>query len=90
MSKAKENAVKKTTEAVKKPTSNEKKSASERFSQWFRDLKGELKKVVWPTKEQTINNTVIALGVTFASAIVLWGFDSLAKFGVEALISMVG
>ncbi|NLH01330.1 MAG: preprotein translocase subunit SecE [Clostridiales bacterium] len=90
MSKAKDNALKKTTEAVKKPNNSEKKSVSERFSQWFRELKSELKKVVWPTKEQTVNNTVVALVVTFASAIVLWGFDSLAKLGVEALISLVG
>ncbi|MGI5984758.1 MAG: preprotein translocase subunit SecE [Clostridiales bacterium] len=90
MSKAKENAVKKTTQAVKKPNSNEKMSTSERIAQWFRDLKSELKKVVWPTKKQTANNTFVALVVTFASAIVLWGFDSLAQVGVKTLISLVG
>lgn len=90
MSKAKEDAVKKTTQAVKKSTGNEKQSMKERLTQWFRDLKSELKKVVWPTKEQTINNTVIALVVTFASALLLWGFDSVAQAGVKALISLVG
>jgi len=90
MSKAKEDAVKRTTEAVKKSTGSEKKSTKERLVQWFRDLRSELKKVIWPTKEQTIKNTTIALAVTFASAIVLWGFDSLAHLGVDALINMVG
>ena len=90
MSRAKEDAVKKTTEAVKKSTGNEKKSAKERFVQWFRDLKSELKKVVWPTKEQTIKNTTVALVVTFASAILLWGFDFVAGRGVDALIKLVG
>ena len=90
MSKAKEDAVKRTTDAVKKSTVNEKKSAKERLVQWFRDLRSELKKVVWPTKEQTIKNTTVALAVTFASAIVLWGFDWIAAKGVEALISLVG
>ncbi|NCC68156.1 MAG: preprotein translocase subunit SecE [Clostridia bacterium] len=90
MSKAKEDAVKKTTQAVKKSTGNEKQSMKERLTQWFRDLKSELKKVVWPTKEQTINNTVVALVVTFASALLLWGFDSVAQAGVKALISLVG
>ena len=90
MSKAKEDAVKRTTDAVKKSTGNEKRSVKERLLQWFRDLKSELKKVVWPTKEQTIKNTTVALAVTFASAIVLWGFDWIAAKGVEALISLVG
>jgi len=92
MSKAKEDAVKKitTTEAVKKATGNEKKKFSERFTQWFRDLKSELKKVVWPTRAQMVNNTVIALVMTFSSAVVLWAFDFVAKAGVKALISLVG
>ncbi len=90
MSKAKQDAVKKTTEAVKKSTGNETKNTKERFTQWFRDLKSELKKVVWPTKEQTIKNTTVALAVTFASAIILGGFDFLASLGVDAFINMVG
>ncbi len=90
MSKAKEDAVKRTTDAVKKSTGNEKKNVKERLVQWLRDLRSELKKVVWPTKEQTIKNTTVALAVTFASAIVLWGFDWIAAKGVEALISLVG
>ena len=89
MSKAKEDAVKKTTEAVKKSTGNEKQKFTERLSQWFRDLKSELKKVVWPTRQQMVKNTTVALVVTFSSAIVLWGFDFLAKTGVKALITWV-
>ena len=90
MSKAKEDAVKRTTDAVKKSTGNEKKSAKERLVQWFRDLRSELKKVVWPTKEQTIKNTTVALGFTFVSAIILGGFDWVAGKGFEALIKLVG
>lgn len=90
MSKAKEDAVKKTTDAVKKSTGNEKLSFKERMSQWFRDLKSELKKVVWPTREQTTNNTIVALVVTLVFAVVLWAFDTAAGAGVNALINLVG
>lgn len=90
MSRAKEDAVKRTTDAIKKSTGNEKKSTKERLVQWFRDLRSELKKVVWPTKEQTIKNTTVALAFTFVSAIVLWGFDWIAGRGVDALIKLVG
>lgn len=89
MSKAKEDAVKKTTEAVKKSTGNEKQKFTERLSQWLRDLKSELKKVVWPTRQQMVKNTTVALAVTFSSAVVLWGFDWLATHGVRALITWV-
>ncbi len=90
MAKAKEQAVKKTTEAVKKSTGNEKEGFFKRVAQWFRDLKSELKKVVWPTKQQTANNTLVALVVMAVFAVILWGFDSLAQAGVKALISLVG
>jgi len=89
MSKAKDDAVKRTTDAVKKSTGNEKQSFTERITQWFRDLRSELKKVVWPTRQQMVKNTTVALVVTFSSAIVLWGFDFLATTGVKALISLV-
>jgi len=89
MSKAKDDAVKRTTDAVKKSTGNEKQSFTERITQWFRDLKSELKKVVWPTRQQMVKNTTVALAVTFASAVALWGFDFLATHGVRALITWV-
>ncbi|NLW65302.1 MAG: preprotein translocase subunit SecE [Clostridiales bacterium] len=89
MAKAKENAVKRTTDPVKKTDKNAKKSFKERVSQWFRDLKSELKKVVWPTRKQLVNNTAVALVVILLSALVLWGFDSLAQAGAKALIDLV-
>ena len=57
---------------------------------WFRDMKSELKKVVWPTPKQTANNTAVCLVVMLASALVLWGFDSLADQGVQLLLKLGG
>ena len=90
MSKAKEDAVKRTTDAVKKSTGNEKRSFKERITQWFRDMKSELKKVVWPTRQQIIKNTTVVMVLTVASSVVLWAFDFVASHGVEALIKLVG
>ncbi len=90
MSKAKDDAVKRTTtEAVKKEDSSAKKPFFQRVKQWFKDLGSELKKVVWPTKNQVGKNTLVALVVMIASAIVIWGFDTLAQLGVKTLISLV-
>ena len=61
-----------------------------RIKKWFRDMKSELKKVVWPTPKQFGKNTVVSLVMMFVSAIVLWGFDSLATAAVKALMLLVG
>ena len=64
--------------------------AGKRVSRWFREMKSELKKVVWPTKEQTAKNTLVALVVMVISAIVIWGFDEIAQMIVKAVISIAG
>ena len=60
------------------------------IAKWFRELKSELKKVIWPTPKQLLNNTVVVLVVMAVFAVVLWGFDTVASKGVEALISFIG
>ena len=64
------------------------RNLGKRLVKWFRDMKSELKKVVWPGPKQIANNTGIVLVFMVAAAIVLWGFDSLASGGVELLISL--
>ena len=61
-----------------------------RVGKWFREMKSELKKVVWPTRQQLFNNTLVSVVVMVASALVLWGFDLLAGGLVNALIKLAG
>ncbi len=88
MAKSKDDAVRRSTDPVKK-AENEKQGVFQRIKKWFTELKVELKKVVWPTKSQTINNTLVALAVIVAASIVIWGFDELATMGVKAIIALV-
>ena len=74
--------------AVKKDDS--KPGFFKRVAKWFREMKSELKKVVWPTPKQLFNNTLVSVVVMIASAIVLWGFDMLASGLVHALINIAG
>ena len=72
-----------------------KKDASQpgffgRIGKWFREMKSELKKVIWPSSKTMVNNTLISVGVMLASAVVLWGFDELAQMLVKALFTLVG
>ena len=86
---ANEKAVTVTTNAVKKEDVK-KLSFGKKVAKWWREMKSELKKVIWPTPKQTVNNTVAALVVMAISAIVIWGFDEIAQLIVRAVISIAG
>ncbi len=59
-----------------------------RIRKWYREMKSEPKKVVWPTPKSTAAQTAVALAAMLAAAIVIWGFDTLATSGVRALITL--
>ena len=60
-----------------------------RIKRWFREMRSELKKVVWPTRKQLINNVIVAIVVIVCSGIVIWAFDQVASLAVKALIRIV-
>ena len=51
--------------------------AGQRISRWFREMRSELKKVVWPTKEQTRKNTVVVIAVVIIAAIFMIAVDAI-------------
>lgn len=58
-----------------------------RFQKWYRETRAELSKVSWPTREEGMRLTGIVIAVTVASAIVIFGVDSLFSSIVGLLIS---
>ena len=42
-----------------------------RIKAWFRGMKSELKKVVWPSRKTTTKNVIVAVTVMVASGIVI-------------------
>ena len=63
------------------------------FARWgrnLRDMKGELKKVVWPTKKQIINNTLIVIACVVFVGIFIWLFDAVANALIQALLHFFG
>ena len=57
-------------------------------TKYFRELRSELKKVVWPTTQQVLKNAAIVVGCVFVVGIFIWLFDFVAQFGIDALISV--
>ena len=56
---------------------------------YFRELRSELKKVVWPTPKQVVKNTLIVLASVLVVGIFIWVFDFVATEGVNALIDWI-
>ncbi len=60
------------------------------FLGFFREVRTELKKVVWPTRHETTQTTLIVLVMVFIVGIVLWLFDMFFFWGIHALSEQVG
>jgi preprotein translocase subunit SecE len=58
-----------------------------RLSRSFRDMKGEVKKVVWPSRKQIINNTLIVIAFVVIAAIAVGGVDMLLTTLVDLLLN---
>lgn len=60
-----------------------------RIKKLFRELKSELKKVVWTSKKQLLNNTLIVLLCVLAVGVFIWIFDAVAGLIVNGIIGLV-
>lgn len=68
----------------------EKKKRKNPLVKWFREMKSELKKVVWPTPKQILNNTIIVLVIVVISSVVVWVVDEAGTYIVNTLIKLGG
>lgn len=46
----------------------------------------EVRKVVWPTRQETVQTTLLVIGVVILAALILWGLDSVLGWAVKKLI----
>ncbi len=79
-------------EKAKKEKKPEKKKPGffARIGKWLKEMKSELKKVQWPTRKQTINNTLIVIACVIVVGICIWVFDLVANEAIKAIISFLG
>ncbi|MCI8303320.1 MAG: preprotein translocase subunit SecE [Lawsonibacter sp.] len=57
-----------------------------RVGKWLRDMKSELKKVQWPTRKQTINNTLIVIACVIVVGVCIGLFDLVAQQAIGLLL----
>ena len=76
--------------AKKDKKSEQKPGFFARVGKWLKEMKSELKKVQWPTRKQTINNTLIVIACVVVVGLFIWVFDFVANNAIELLISLLG
>lgn len=55
----------------------------------FKDTKAELKKVVWPTRKQIVNNTLWVMVLVIVVSAVVLGIDLVLKAGDTAIWDLI-
>lgn len=58
-----------------------------RIANYFKEVKAELKKVVWPSFSRIRQNTIIVLVYVLIVGLVIWGLDLLFGWGISMFIN---
>ncbi len=53
---------------------------------YFKDARSEFKKVVWPSRKQVINNTIVVLVSMVVSGLAIWGMDTVFMFLIKLML----
>ena len=60
---------------------------------FFKDFKSELKKVIWPTPKQLINNTIAVITIVLITAVIVFvldvAFEKMNTYGINKLKGIV-
>jgi len=57
---------------------------------FIKSARGELRKVVWPTRQETLQTTLLVVAMVFVTAIVLWGLDAFFFWAVSLVMGQRG
>ncbi len=52
----------------------------------LKEARGEIRRVVWPTRDETLQTTVIVLVLVLVFALILWMLDSALSWLVSSII----
>ena len=55
---------------------------------WFKGLKAEFKKIIWPDKKSLTKQTIAVVATSVALGIIIKIVDVILSYGIDALISL--
>lgn len=65
---------------------NEKAPKTPAVKSWFRGLKSEFKKIIWPDKKSLGKQTVAVIIITAVLSVIIALLDAAVKFGVNVIM----
>ena len=78
---------------AKKDNKTKKQENSKNKKSFFKDFKAELKKVVWPTPKQLVNNTSAVITIVLITALIVFvldlTFETINKNGVDKIKEVI-
>ncbi len=70
-----------------------KKEKEKNNKHFWKDFKAELKKVIWPTKKQLTNNTMVVIAMVLVTTVIVLvldlAFEALNTYGINKVKSAV-
>ena len=67
----------------------EEKKVKKDHGKWFREMRSELKKVVWPDGKTTMKNTGTVILCSLLVGACIWIFDAVGGVVVNGIITLV-
>lgn len=85
LSETSERSLSREDEGGERPARSSKLSFGGRIGEFYQNVKLELRKTSWPTRNEVWSTTVVVLIAIFFFGFYLWGVDRLITLGFEAL-----
>ncbi len=73
-------------------TENAKKPEKSKFNlaEIYKVHVAELKRVIWPSKQEVIKQTITVIVISLIIGLIIWGLDIAYEQGYQALIAALG
>ena len=63
-------------------------SSNDQKNGWFKGVKAEIKKIIWPSKKDLAKQTVVVLVSAIVIGIIVAIIDMGIQYGIDALINL--
>ena len=60
------------------------------FSGWVKVHVAEFKRIIWPSREDIVKQTLSVIAISLIFGCIVIGFDYKVEFGYNALVSLLG
>ena len=67
---------------------NAVESAAKKSGSWFKGLKAEYKKIIWPNKEEVRKETIAVVLISFVVGLVIAVLDMGLQYGIDFIINL--